>query len=1017
MAAFLEQNDRDAAKDVDAAESESADWMPPTVFGGGASNSAIAARAAAARGVHRAENEEESDDLDEDDDVHMIAAAGVSGPGGPLPHADTIQRSFGEHDASGISAHTDAAAAGASRDLGAKGFAQDDAVAFDGDPDLHTAAHEAAHAMQHRSGDASSDADKEKHADAVADKVVAGESAAALLQPPAGSSPPGSSSVLRKKTDDPYAWDKVLAKRLRAGKLGSSDVHDVARSLKKLTADSSPQATRLLHKMQRSAKRTHYFTRKVLSISSGVREIKAHRTGKDYGGSGRVTQRVCLEAGVFLAEVAPFAADPQLFTLQNQCNQIARFYIPVQTYGKHIERHHSYVRQLTSALDAKALLDHHMLFTLRAPDGVSMWRAGVLEPYLGNPVVGKSKALHQFISCYNDFLILDARLKALPNDGWDLTGRGLTKAQLMARKKQAAPEYVKAPGDKHDAITGSVAQRDFEDIKNRAHDLLAEPNPVPGDLYTTMQRLETIRPQVQPKWLADDTIPPLLAKLQSKFARSSDPKGTQKDSSQGVAVEVDLDDAISIGKLRTALNTIANEPGEMGQVSFKITVRASYGNAILKGFVEGWAELRLFYGVSDAMSCSMGFDAQAAIGAGLSLAGGLVEGKVEGGVGFGMQARFANPTDAATWLWLQLKKINAVADDETGGRYKPFRLMGEARKSPNMTVVKEKKSFYGGEGVVDAGVAGGSVGGEKATIDKTFKRDGKTFTGETIENQFIATAFVKVGPYLVNVKYTRTHETTEGDINPTMDEDEIIHDFSLELDLTKTIHETLIGGVPKHLPRKRIFEIVSKGLSKFGSKMPGGKIPDAIIDKLVEGVAEKLFEVIDFALKYKLGASVTVDIEFVSAKETGEEGGRHLKHTRAGVTPKFKAGLDIDAKFVEVKAELEAHKREVVYESMGTDSWIYAFQRYMFAWDKSQWHAFVAANKDDLRTLIHNMTRKRSPAYDHELAAKLKAAGYPKGSFEDHLAVVEKHWDTKRSHTVRSEHGEGHGEGHGHGEE
>lgn len=71
--------------------------------------------------------------------------------------------------------------------MGARAYAMGNHVAFGIQPDLHTAAHEAAHVVQQRAGVSLSggvgqagDA-YERHADAVDDRVVAGESAEALL--------------------------------------------------------------------------------------------------------------------------------------------------------------------------------------------------------------------------------------------------------------------------------------------------------------------------------------------------------------------------------------------------------------------------------------------------------------------------------------------------------------------------------------------------------------------------------------------------------------------------------------------------------------------------------------------------------------------------------------------------------------------------------------------------------------------------------------------------------------------
>lgn len=119
--------------------------------------------------------------------VQQTAARGAEGTGGRLPHFDVIQRAFGHHDISGVRAHTGGAAAEATRGLGAEAYTQGSSVVLGEGASLRTVAHEAAHAVQQRSGlsiaggvGSAGDA-HEKHADAVADRVTAGQSAASLL--------------------------------------------------------------------------------------------------------------------------------------------------------------------------------------------------------------------------------------------------------------------------------------------------------------------------------------------------------------------------------------------------------------------------------------------------------------------------------------------------------------------------------------------------------------------------------------------------------------------------------------------------------------------------------------------------------------------------------------------------------------------------------------------------------------------------------------------------------------------
>jgi hypothetical protein len=87
--------------------------------------------------------------------------------------------------------------------MGASAYATGNHVVFDRAPDLHTAAHEAAHVVQQAQGVnlyggvGEAGDHYERHADAVADRVVAGQSAADLL----GAAPTGSASTAIQRKD------------------------------------------------------------------------------------------------------------------------------------------------------------------------------------------------------------------------------------------------------------------------------------------------------------------------------------------------------------------------------------------------------------------------------------------------------------------------------------------------------------------------------------------------------------------------------------------------------------------------------------------------------------------------------------------------------------------------------------------------------------------------------------------------------------------------------------------------
>ena len=152
--------------------------------------------------------------------AHEIAAHGVAGTGQPLPYANTIQRLFGRHDVSDVTALVGGRAAAAADCLGANAYATGRSVGFRGEPDLHTAAHEAAHTVQqasgvHLAGGVGSAGDAyERNADEVADAVVADRSAERLLDPFAGGG--GGGAAVQKKAA-PYDTTQFTIPPLPAG--------------------------------------------------------------------------------------------------------------------------------------------------------------------------------------------------------------------------------------------------------------------------------------------------------------------------------------------------------------------------------------------------------------------------------------------------------------------------------------------------------------------------------------------------------------------------------------------------------------------------------------------------------------------------------------------------------------------------------------------------------------------------------------------------------------------------------
>ncbi len=232
-------------------------------------------------------------------DVQEAAARGVAGAGGALPYLDTIQRSFGRHAVGDISAHTGGAAAAASEAIGARAYATGNAVAFAGAPDLHTAAHEAAHVVQQRAGvhlkgGVGETGDVyERHADQVADAVVAGRSAEALLDAHAGGG--GGGEVIQRKEElfskkafaDPAAYlkdqagkNEVIEEPGSQGILGLPD----SGAVEKLSTETGRAAfsKALAAKLKAAEKAKAEADREALAATTSATQIAAASRSKEH---------------------------------------------------------------------------------------------------------------------------------------------------------------------------------------------------------------------------------------------------------------------------------------------------------------------------------------------------------------------------------------------------------------------------------------------------------------------------------------------------------------------------------------------------------------------------------------------------------------------------------------------------------------------------------------------------------------------------------------------------------------
>ena len=164
--------------------------------------------------------------------IFPTALAGTRTPGTRYPHDAAIARSFGRHTIAGLQAHLGPAASASAAAIDAEAYALGDHVVFSRPPDLRTAAHEAAHAIQQRAGLSLPTRvgrvgdDHERHADAVAERVQAGQSAEPLLDrvAPPGQDLPRSEPVVQRLIR--FSYTQWLAQRPATQALVSEFVKD-----------------------------------------------------------------------------------------------------------------------------------------------------------------------------------------------------------------------------------------------------------------------------------------------------------------------------------------------------------------------------------------------------------------------------------------------------------------------------------------------------------------------------------------------------------------------------------------------------------------------------------------------------------------------------------------------------------------------------------------------------------------------------------------------------------------------
>jgi hypothetical protein len=268
-------------------------------------------------------------------DVDAEAARGTSGPPQPYPHRGAIEASLGR--ALPAKAFFGDEAAAACANLGAEAYTTGDSVAFAAaNPSPQLAAHEAAHVVQQTSGvhlsggDGSPGDPLETHADAVAERVVAGRSAADLL-PRHGASHlpavPQRKRVQRKVPDHAVSSNDLSARggEQHADELTDKQIKDAIAWNDRRWAGKQRQELRsfLTHKPADDGGFTEDDVRaaRQIQLGAGVEPAKAD------GMVGDTTMAILLQSGLTLAFGGDKAKaqDVQLLFIPGEFEDVAQW--------------------------------------------------------------------------------------------------------------------------------------------------------------------------------------------------------------------------------------------------------------------------------------------------------------------------------------------------------------------------------------------------------------------------------------------------------------------------------------------------------------------------------------------------------------------------------------------------------------------------------------------------------------------------------------------------------------------
>ena len=451
---------------------------------------------------------------------------------------------------------------------------------------------------------------------------------------------------------------------------------------------------------------------------------------------------------------------------------------------------------------------------------------------------------------------------------------------------------------------------------------------------------------------------------------------------------IDLSGLITVGGLATALDIIANEPGERGRLAFEIKLEGKVPAGPVAAMGGAWAELQVMYYVNDQNFHVMEIDVAGAVRAGIDLAGFV---KVGAEVGYErdfMNSWFAGSGDAGQWLYDQLIAL----DDFAGGELIRF---GD-------DPAPEKHDDHGGGGkpqfeLHDSAVFGGvfaeaELGDFEGDASYTAMKKKRTyhdrehheFVSHEDHRMLDAGLEVKFGRHAFGARYNRDWSSTTGSPIYYTNGVFLEHDLTVTAGIAELFPRSFgkrVGG----LPTKPVQDLVLNTFAALEKVAGPFKFAGSLNQKLFDQVVEELYHVKKAG---RAGVNILCDVIFnwnTYGESTGE---KRLMYFRVKVQPRVEIEAELGTPVGGVEGGVSRSKSEVVYEHIGSETVSYIQRQFLFETEDRPWKDFVATNQEQIDALVANCA---TPGFLYHVAAVEAAYGEARDT-EAGRKALERHW-------------------------